>query len=165
MRNFASRLPPALSYEFKIGAIRSPYLPPILVFLCLFVLGSEGSRADSTVYTVQRLLEDCNARPNSTNRSYCLGFVGGITAATSNATAAIDDKNSLYASPRINHYWRNNFALDTSIDSVTNGALVKAFENWANNHPEKWDESASVGVAIAIHELFPDKKNEVADEK
>jgi hypothetical protein len=38
------------------------------------------------------------------------------------------------------------------------GAMVQAFINWAQKHPEKWDYAGVVGVSFALSETWPCRK-------
>ena len=39
--------------------------------------------------------------------------------------------------------------------SVSNDAMVEAFNEWANEHLEKWNTSADAGVMQAMHDTWP----------
>ena len=37
------------------------------------------------------------------------------------------------------------------------GAMIQAFVNWAEVHPEEWDTSADIGIIFALQEKWPCK--------
>jgi hypothetical protein len=90
---------------------------------------------------IQKLLEKCNAEGEENYKQfYCIGYVAGIgDAMRLNGQSGLLDQMSICG------------------EEGTYGAMVQAFMNWAQKHPERWGEHSSVGVITALRESWPCK--------
>jgi hypothetical protein len=97
---------------------------------------------------VQKLLEECNAAPETQDFFYCIGYIGGIGDAM-----------------RLNGIDARQRALSPMLvsicdeGSISYGAMIQAFKNWGQEHPETWGFPQYRGVATALRETWPCKAN------
>jgi hypothetical protein len=108
---------------------------------------------DNASPNVQKLLQECNALQGSgepdamdySNFSYCIGYVGGIG-------------DAMLANGQIVHPLNPVVSIcDEGL--ISRGAMVQAFRNWAQKHPERWSDNDSLGVMAALRETWPCKAN------
>jgi hypothetical protein len=87
--------------------------------------------------TIQELHDWCK-EPHSAPRSgYCLGYVSGIAEMMLKlGHDHPEDAHGMCGEP-------------------TRAALVQAFVNWAEKHPEEWGSSDQLGVRTALAEIWP----------
>ena len=104
---------------------------------------------EKTEWNVQELYKQCEGRKGSLDEIFCLEFVSGVARQVfTNGLALKDFKDP----PDL---------ITMSIPSacpksfVSNGAMVEAFSEWANQHIEKWSVSAQIGVMQAMRDTWP----------
>src|SRR5215510_5540275 len=104
---------------------------------------------EKTEWNVQELYKQCKGRKGSLDEIFCLEFVSGVSRQVfTNGLALKDFKDP----PDL---------ITMSIPSacpksfVSNGAMVEAFSEWANQHIEKWSASAQIGVMQAMRDTWP----------
>jgi hypothetical protein len=107
----------------------------LLAALALFVW-VDGAEAKGR--NVQELLDLCKQRPDSYGYAICLNYIAGIGDVMGATAQVIDDFRPL-----------------GMCGEPTYGALVQAFVNWAEKHPEQWKTDPGVGVMVALRETFP----------
>jgi|CXWL01.1.fsa_nt_gi hypothetical protein len=115
-----------------------------LVLACLLVsLSLSTATADQKDDTgkVGGLLKHCKEELGSPNRMHCIGYISAVWDVLTVASA--DDIQVDRA-----------FAV---CGRVKYGAMVQAFVNWAEKHPERWEKPRSLGVALALGGLWPCK--------
>ena len=104
---------------------------------------------EKTEWNVQELYKQCTARKGSLDEIFCLEFVSGVARRVFTnglALKAIKDPPDL---------------ITMSIPSVcpksfvSNEVMVEAFNEWANQHIEKWGVSAQKGVVQAMGDTWP----------
>jgi hypothetical protein len=104
---------------------------------------------EKTGWDVQELYKQCTGRKGSLDEIFCLEFVSGVARQVfTNGLALKDIKHP----PNL---------MTMSIPSacpksfVSNDAMVEAFNEWANQHIEKWSVSAQKGVIEAMRDTWP----------
>ena len=81
--------------------------------------------------------------------TYCIGFVAGIGATMSLTGSWLMTEPELKArDPGISICY-------TGI--LSPGAMIQAFRNWAEKHPESWGARDALGVMHALNETWPCK--------
>ena len=103
---------------------------------------------EKTEYDVQELYKRCTYK-GSLDKIFCLEFVSFVARQVfKNGLALKDIKDS----PDL---------MTMSVPSacpksiVSNDAMVQAFNDWANQHLEKWKASARIGVMLAMSDTWP----------
>jgi len=115
-----------------------------LLSLVAVACGSASSRGDS----VQALFLRCNAEQGSPAWLYCLGEVGGMGEVMMANGVMISEFHE-----RTEHL--ATFAYCAGKTTVNYGVRLQVFKNWAQGHPELWQEPEVVGVATALREAWP----------
>jgi Rap1a immunity proteins len=106
---------------------------------------STSAQAGAT-QTVQQLLERCNAERGSGSNLFCLGYVGGVAdMMMTNRTIRKMDQLDGGAG-------RSYQICQTT--AATYGADQQIFINWAQKHPERWQDGSLDGVASALRETW-----------
>jgi hypothetical protein len=103
--------------------------------------------ADGTNINVQTLLSDCTGSQSSFEYTLCVGYVGGVS-----------DQMTLNGLMVINGDDRSRFVKAFSMcpqPHPTWGAEIQAFVNWAQKHPEQWQQPGLLGVLAANRTLWP----------
>jgi hypothetical protein len=116
--------------------------PVILGLVGIFVLGWSVA-AEAEDRNVQTLLYSCKQNTSSPDYSLCIGYVAGV--------GDLMDVNSTLIPE---HPYMRPFAI---CGKPTYGAMVQAFVNWAEKHPEEWKDSTNFGVMLALLGTFPCK--------
>ena len=117
--------------------------------LILSTIAPVPTFADETVWSVQELYKQCKARRGSLDEVFCLEFVSAVARQVFRNRLALKD---IEDPPDL---------MTMSIPSacpksfVPNDAMVEAFSEWANQHLERWSESAETGVMQAMHDTWP----------
>lgn len=94
------------------------------------------------VLKVGDLLRFCKEEKGSPHKLVCLGYISGVGDAMQViAVEALSDQTRDFAICGIARY----------------NAMVQAFVNWAEKHPERWEEPRRLGVMAALKELWPCK--------
>jgi len=120
------------------------------VAVVLSTIASVPTFADfeKTEWDVHELYKQCTYK-GSLDKVFCLEFVSSVARKV--FTNGLVLKNIKYP-PDL---------LTMSIPSacpksfVTNDAMVEAFNEWANQHLEKWTASARIGVMQAMRDTWP----------
>jgi hypothetical protein len=102
---------------------------------------------EKTEWNVQDLYKQCKYK-GSLDEIFCLEFVSSVARQIfTNGLALKDIKDlphlmtmSIRACPK---------------SFVSNDAIVEAFNEWANQHLEKWSASARIGVMQAMRDTWP----------
>lgn len=113
-------------------------LPSMATVFCLSLLPSVASAADNDV---QSLYSACKMSDASQEFAVCVGFISGVGETLHYLGLAPD------AQP---------FKI---CGAPTHGAMVQAFLNWAEKHPEAWSYNQIRGVILALGETWPCKSN------
>ena len=98
--------------------------------------------------TVQKLLLECKQSEPSTDKVFCIGFIGGISdmMIINSQLLSHDGEKSV------------EFAMCEGNEHTAYGAKVQAFINWADSHPQRWGEHQALGVAEALRLAWPCKR-------
>ena len=102
-----------------------------------------------TEWDVQELYKQCKGRKGSLDEIFCLEFVSTVARQVfTNGLALKDIKDP----PDL-----NTMSIPSACPRsfVSNDAMVEAFSEWANQHLERWSESAETGVMQAMHDTWP----------
>ena len=105
--------------------------------------------SDNAEWNVQELYKQCNYKEGSLDKVFCLEFVSGVARKVFTNGVTLKD---IEVAPHIMTMSIPS-ACPTSI--VSNDAVVAAFNEWANQHLEKWRASARVGVIQAMSDTWP----------
>ena len=103
---------------------------------------------EKTEWDVQELYKQCRSRKGSLDEIFCLEFVSSVARQIFANGLALKDIKDL---PDL---------MTTSIRAcpksfVSNDAIVEAFNEWTNQHLEKWSASARIGVMQAMRDTWP----------
>jgi hypothetical protein len=112
----------------------------------LALVSSAPIQAAPNPGTVQFLYETCRAEIAANMPRFCLGYILGV--------------GQLMA---VNAEFGDNFALCSVPKGVppSGGAMIQAFLNWAEKHPESWTQRNLFGLALALRESWPCPAREV----
>jgi hypothetical protein len=118
-----------------LGNMRGAFLAFVVAS---WVVGGRLASADNDTQDVQALLRLCKAQETS---AHCVGYISGIA-------------DIMMAVGRVlkNGPERSFLGL---CSSASYSAFVQAFVNWAEQHPERWYQSRSIGVMDALREKWP----------
>jgi hypothetical protein len=109
-----------------------------IAFLSDAPIHAAPSAQDPT--TVEFLYKACKTEVAANLPRFCLGYVLGV--------------GQLMA---VNAEFGSNFAMCAVPKGQTpaGGAMIQAFLNWAEKHPESWSQRHLYGVALALRETWP----------
>jgi hypothetical protein len=100
--------------------------------------------------TAQGLYEFCSAKEWMLNQ-VCEYFIMGV-----GDVMGAQGRNSQTAPPAMRAYLhKTSLCTGTERYVPSAGAMVKAFMNWEQKHPEAWDYAMVVGVTFALSETWP----------
>jgi hypothetical protein len=105
------------------------------------------TNAEEDKPTIQALYQKCKS--NDPQKVYCFGFIDGIV--THMRIMAI-------AAEQMDNQVERRFLLELSKfcgHDASRGAMLQAFLNWAEKHPEKWSQYDGFGVVEALQETWP----------
>jgi hypothetical protein len=112
------------------------------ILLTVFAASLFPQVASANDQNIQRLYYMCQKPDGSIERTICAGYISGIA-----------DVMLLFAAKPKN--------TDTALDAFSmcgtpsHGAMVQAFVNWAEQHPEEWEKPQAAGVIIALRLKWP----------
>jgi hypothetical protein len=110
----------------------------ILAIVAAFFLWAFAPRAHAEINpTVQGLYDLCKAREESSEFLSCVAYIAG----------ASDTLRLLANSPEM-----IGFAI---CGDATYGAMVQAYKNWAEKHPEYWSKNRLSGLIVALSQAWP----------
>lgn len=104
---------------------------------------------EKTEWDVQELYKYCTGRKGSFDKIFCLEFVSGIARRVFTDELASKD---IKERPDL-----TTMSIPSACPKsfVSNDAMVEAFNEWANQHLEKWGLSAQKGVMQAMRDTWP----------
>jgi hypothetical protein len=112
-----------------------------VILLSALVLCRQAEAQDKPDQTVQGLYMACKeTNMDQFDRGRCLGFISGI-----------GDVMAVIGSGRHDL----QLGLCGPSPTPTYGAMIQAFMNWAEKHPEQWNIAQEAGVVIALRETWP----------
>jgi hypothetical protein len=115
-----------------------------LVVLCALAAGLSVASAQNTgPQNTQELYGMCRNERNLANQGLCLGYVSGIGDMMTVLGIYNKQKQIKGLVP-----W-------SMCGQQSYGAMMQAFVNWAQAHPEAWSENQAYGVMRALHEKWP----------
>ena len=115
------------------------FLTTILLMLSAHVCAAQTAVSKDS--SVQALRAECKMPPGHADFARCIHYVAGVA-----------DMLALVGSSSKGSEVRQMLG---KCGSGSYGAYVQAFINWADQHPEKWGEHRSFGVAYALTEKWP----------
>jgi len=104
---------------------------------------------ENTEWDVQELYKHCTGRKGSFEKIFCLEFVSGVARRVfTDGLASKDIKEP----PDL-----TTVSIPSACPKsfVSDDAMVEAFNEWANQHIEKWGVSAQKGVMQAMRDTWP----------
>jgi hypothetical protein len=85
---------------------------------------------------------------------YCTGYVAGVGDSMHASTAALEKQHDIHLSTD----W-------CAPASTVNAQLVQAFKSWHDQHPESWQELATIGVSASLQATWPCQATQPAPNK
>lgn len=117
----------------------------VIVFSAIWLTCNAAfSQTSKNPDSVQFLYQACRADLASALGRYCLGYAEGA-----GQMMVINGHQG----------YEMGLCPPATIGVPSGGALVQAFLNWAEKHPEMWSESALVGFAVAMSTTWSCKKS------
>ena len=106
------------------------------------------AETEKPVWDVQELYKQCKYKGNL-EKIFCLEFVSNAARRVFTNGLGLKD---LKRPPDL-----AKIAIPSACPKsfVSNDAMVEAFNEWANEHLEKWSTSADAGVMQAMHDTWP----------
>jgi hypothetical protein len=101
----------------------------------------EAMSEESNSQSVRALMEDCESE-QPVNRFYCLGYVAGILHGF--GIRIVDESDETISEPMF-----------CPSEFVSANQATQIFINWAEQHPEQWNEDNWIGVVNALGEVYP----------
>ena len=111
-------------------------------------LPSDPVRAAGEEGSVLTLYQWCKAKPSSFEFALCLGFVAGVgdqmrlNALLAHDLWSVEDRKRLSK-------------MASCHESIGSRAMVKAFTDWTEKHPDQWNRQSVVGVTMALRDTWP----------
>jgi hypothetical protein len=99
-----------------------------------------GNATNEPLFTIQKLYEFCKSS-DSDDHFICIGYVSGMM----DTMTIIGTRHDASA---------NTFGMCPKT-TVSYGAGIQVFKNWAEKHPETWGGFRSLGVFWAFKEMWP----------
>lgn len=131
--------------------MRAKILPLAFALVVMRVVCASAADQSSPLVDVQKLRDLCKKPDHDVEAVYCLGFVVGIAdVMTMNATQISKAPNG---SP-VRTYLAASGICTPDYRAPSGGALIQAFLNWADRHPEKWGIDAGTGVGLAFQDTW-----------
>ena len=120
------------------AAIILPAITPVPTF----------AETEKPVWDVQELYKQCKYK-GSLEKIFCLEFVSSAARQVFTNGLAL---KGLKRRPDL-----AKIAIPSACPKsfVSNDAMVEAFNEWANEHLERWSTSADAGVMQAMHDTWP----------
>ena len=111
------------------------------LLLAMSLLPASAGNGDGFV-KIGDLLHSCKEGVGSPQKLICLGYISGIgdTMQVVAVDALLEQTKPL-----------------AMCGNARYSAMVQAFVNWAEKHPERWEEPRRLGVITALKELWPCK--------
>jgi Rap1a immunity proteins len=116
----------------------------------VFCITAAADAEDSKSLNVQTLYQHCTQPVGTWAGGFCLGFVAGVGQQMIWSGFIFKDAQSHGGASAV-------LAQSSSCPKafVSNGAMVQAFVNWGQKHPEKWSMDAQMGAMEAVREVWP----------
>ena len=129
-----------------------------IVFGSVLLLTQLPAQADQdglAGFTVQALRGFCSADLTKTILgSFCFGFIEG--AGQILAVNGSEAQNIGKSDPEaVKYFNRNSICGGPGVGVPSGGAMVQAYMNWSQKHPEEWAVDALVGVQRALVATWP----------
>lgn len=120
-----------------------------LAVTVMLAIATQFAFAQPVKEDTQSLYDKCRQPSPSVNLAYCIGFLSGAAQQMFWLGAHLDDaKND-------DDRTLMSFFSACPKATVSNAAMLQAFINWAQKHPEKWDAEKQLGVMEAIRTTWP----------
>ena len=123
-----------------------------MTLIAAMLCGASAAMAQAPdLGTTQRLYEQCKDPSRSTEETYCLGYLAGVSDMLSLLAQAAQDTT---VAPEARAVLK---PMGFCADSFTGAQIRQVFLNWAAKNPTKWQEARNVSVMIALEEAWPCK--------
>jgi hypothetical protein len=120
-------------------------LATVLAFFLWAFAYPAGAATTDDALTVQSLYFNCKSAEGSPRWALCYAYIAGV----GNALQFIGYAQAEHPDP--------NFRELAICGKITNAALVQAFMNWAEKHPQRWPDHQLAGIVTALTETWPCK--------
>jgi hypothetical protein len=110
---------------------------------------STFAEVEKTDWAVQELYRQCTARKGSLDEIFCLEFVSAV------ARRVFTNGLALKANKDPPDLTTMSIPSACPKSFVSNEVMVAAFNEWVNQHIEKWGVSAQKGVMQAMGDTWP----------
>jgi hypothetical protein len=117
------------------------------------VLGATPLRSAESKLNVQDLYRQCTKPALDAERTFCVAFISGI--AEQMIATGFGFRQRRAEGGFLDRDDRNIVSFLSACTRASFGAMVQAFVNWAEKHPEKWSTSRQLGVMMALRETWP----------
>jgi hypothetical protein len=115
------------------------------IFTLLLVFGLPYSQAfaqtgEKSPVTTQDLYRACQAPQGRTDYGFCLGYI--VAAGNLMALNSIQGPNKFTICPADRR-------------PPSGEAMIQAFSNWAQAHPQEWSDDSLIGLTLALQATWP----------
>jgi hypothetical protein len=121
--------------------------------LFLILSSSLGTADTPTTRNTQTLYRWCKAKTGSVEHGVCLGYIAGVGELMTVNGADVGSSRPQFLTNVEIYLWMTSIC-----NAPTPGAMVQAFVNWAEKHPEKWGGERISSVMTALQETWPCKR-------
>jgi hypothetical protein len=114
-----------------------------------------SSQSEESKQDVQQLYRQCKTPAKDVERTFCVAFISGVAEqmiATGKLAAKQREEGNL-----ANDKDRALLSFLSACPKASFGAMVQAFINWAERHPEEWSSPRQLGVMQVLRETWPCK--------
>lgn len=124
-----------------------------MVAILLSSCPNAHSQTEQNVATVQYLRNLCKDIASGTH-FYCIGYITGVGQMM--AMNALMGRFSSKDGPTAKNYFKRVGLCVANTDIVPSpGAMIQAFLNWSEMHPDHWGDNSEVGVVNALSATWP----------
>jgi hypothetical protein len=116
-----------------------------LAATCLPVAPGASLEQEGSVLT---LYQWCKAKPSSYEFGLCLGFVSGVGDQMRLNSLLAHDLWSVEDRKRLSK-------MGSCHGAISSRAMVKAFTDWTEKHPDLWNRQSVIGVTMALRDTWP----------
>lgn len=124
-----------------------------MVAILLSLCTNAHSQTEQDITSIQYLRDSCKDIASGTHL-YCIGYIKGVGQMM--AMNALMGRFSSKDGPTAKNYFKRAGLCAANIDVVPSpGAMIQAFLNWSEGHPDRWGDNSQVGVMTALSATWP----------
>jgi hypothetical protein len=120
-------------------------IEPLTAIAFVAIIGSPAAPLAAD-FAIQDLLQDCRGYNGPSGKSFCLGYMMG-------AAGPLSRMHSLQTDTIVKD--GVDIFVSACTEGATTAALMQAFINWAEKHPQYWKYSAGSGATLALQATWP----------